>query len=139
MNLKYFLLTGLVPSIHPAAMFLLVTLLAMSFVFREAFCSWLCPVGTISEYLGLFGQKIFGLNFCLWRWIDIPLRVLKYFLLGFFAWAISSMSTDAIANFMRSDYGLVASVKMLNFFRFLGEASLIVIGFLVLASVLVQN
>ncbi len=139
MNLKYFLLTGLVPSIHPAAMFLLVTFLAMSFLFRKAFCSWLCPVGTLSEYLGLLGQKIFGRNFRIWRWIDIPLRGLKYFLLGFFVWAISSMSAAAIANFMRSDYGLVAGVKMLNFFRHMGETGLIVVGILVLASVFVQN
>jgi polyferredoxin len=139
MNLKYFLLTGIVPSIHPAAMFLLITFLAISFLFRKAFCSWLCPVGTISEYLGLLGKKLFGRNFRIWRWIDIPLRGLKYFLLGFFVWAISSMSAASIASFMRSDYGLVASVKMLNFFRFLGETGLIVLGILVLASVFVQN
>jgi polyferredoxin len=41
MNLKYFLLTGWVPAIHPAAMFLLITFLAISFLFRKAFCSWL--------------------------------------------------------------------------------------------------
>jgi len=139
MNLKYFLLTGLVPTIHPAAMFLLITFLAISFLFRKAFCSWLCPVGTISEYLALLGQKIFGRNFRLWRWIDVPLRGLKYLLLGFFVWAISTMSAAAIAGFMHSDYGLVAGVKMLNFFRFLGEAGLITIGILMLASVFVQN
>lgn len=139
MNLKYFLLTGWVPTIHPAAMFLVITFLAMSFLFRKAFCSWLCPVGTVSEYLGLLGQKLFRRNFRIWRWIDIPLRGLKYFLLGFFVWAISSMSTAAIANFMRSDYGLVAGVKMLNFFRFLGETGLIILAILVLASVVVQN
>jgi polyferredoxin len=139
MNLKYFLLTGWVPAIHPAAMFLLITFLAMSFLFRKAFCSWLCPVGTVSEYLGLIGKKLFGRNFRIWRWIDIPLRGLKYLLLGFFVWAISTMSAAAIANFMRSDYGLVAGVKMLNFFRFIGETGLIVLGVLVLASVLVQN
>ena len=139
MNLKYFLVTGLVPLIHPAAMFLLLIFLSMSFLFRKAFCSWLCPVGTISEYLGLLGKKILGRNFSIWRWIDIPLRGLKYFLLGFFAWAISTMSAGAIANFMRSDYGLVAGVKMLNFFRYLGETGLIVIGILVIASVFVQN
>ena len=139
MNLKYFLLKGTVSSIHPAAMFLLVTFLAISFLFRKAFCSWLCPVGTISEYLGLLGKKILGRNFRIWRWIDIPLRGLKYFLLGFFVWAISTMSANAIASFMHSDYGLVAGVKMLNFFRFLGETGLIVLGILVLASILVQN
>jgi len=42
-------------------------------------------------------------------------------------------------DFLHSNYGLVAGVKMLNFFRFLGETGLIVIGILVLASVFVQN
>jgi polyferredoxin len=139
MNLKYFLLTGRVPAIHPAAMFLLITFLAMSFLLRKAFCSWLCPVGTISEYFGLVGQKILGRNFRVWRWLDIPLRGLKYFLLGFFVWAISFMSAAAIAGFMQSDYGVVAGVKMLNFFRFLGETGLIVLGMLALASVFVKN
>jgi polyferredoxin len=120
-------------------MFLLVTFLAISFLFRKAFCSWLCPVGTLSEYLWLLGKKVFGRNFRIWRWVDIPLRGLKYFLLGFFAWAISSMSAASIAGFMRSDYGIVAGVKMLNFFRFIGETGLIVLGVLVLASVFVQN
>jgi polyferredoxin len=139
MNLKYFVLTGHVPPIHPAAMFLLIAVLAISFLLRKAFCSWLCPIGTISEYLGLLGQKIFKRNFRVWRWLDIPLRGLKYLLLGFFLWAISSMSAEAIAAFMRSDYGVVAAVKMLNFFRFIGETGLIVLAILALASVLVKN
>jgi len=139
MNLKYFLVTGHVPAMHPAAMFLLITFLTMSFLLRKAFCSWLCPIGTISEYLGLLGQKLFKGNFRIWRWLDIPLRGLKYLLLGFFVWAISSMSAEAIAGFMQSDYGVVAGVKMLNFFRFLGEAGLLVLGILVLVSVLVRN
>jgi polyferredoxin len=139
MNLKYWVLTGHVPTIHPAAMFLLVTFLAVAFLFRKAFCSWLCPVGTISEYLWQAGRKLFGRNFRMWRWLDIPLRGLKYLLLGFFVGAVSSMSAEAIAGFMRSDYGLIADVKMLNFFRFLGETSAMVILLLVVASLFIQN
>jgi len=139
MNLKYFLATGHVPTLHPAAMFLLITFLSIAFLFRKAFCSWLCPVGTVSEYLGKFGKKLFGRNFDLARWADIPLRGLKYLLLGFFVWAVSSMSANAIAAFMRSPYGVVADVKMLNFFRFIGETGVIVLGVLVVLSLLVQN
>src|SRR5208283_3519106 len=51
MSLRYFMLTHRVPALHPAGMFLLVAFLAVSFLFRKAFCSWLCPVGTFSEYL----------------------------------------------------------------------------------------
>ena len=101
MNFKYWVLTGRVPALHPAAMFLLVTFVAISFLFRKAFCGWLCPVGTISEYLWRAGKKIFGRNFRLPRCADIPLRGLKYILLGFFVWAVSSMSARAIESFFR--------------------------------------
>ena len=139
MNLKYFLLTRHVPALHPAAMFLLLAFVSMAFLFRKAFCSWLCPVGTISEYLWRAGQKLFRRNFRLRNWLDIPLRGLKYLLLGFFAWAMSSMSANAIAAFMRSDYGLIADVKMLDFFRFLGQTGAIVIAILLVASLFVKN
>lgn len=139
MNFKYWVVTGHVPTIHPAAMFLLVTFVSMAFLFRKAFCSWLCPVGTISEYLWRAGREMFRRNFVLPPWLDIPLRGLKYLLLGFFVWAVSSMSATAIAAFLRSPYGIIADVKMLNFFRHMGETGLIVLGILVIASVLVQN
>ena len=139
MNTRYWLLTGHVPALHPAAMFLLLTFVAISFLFRKAFCSWLCPVGTASEYLWRAGRKIFRRNFRIWRGLDIPLRALKYLLLGFFVWAVSSMSANAVAEFMRSDYGLIADVKMLNFFRFLGETGAIVIAVLVVPSMFIQN
>ena len=139
MNAKYWLLTGHVPSLHPAAMFLLLTFVAMAFLLRKAFCSWLCPVGTLSEYLWRAGLKLMGRNFRVWKMLDIPLRGLKYILLGFFVWAVSSMSANAIEAFMRSDYGVIADVKMLNFFRFMGETGAIVVGILVIASVLIQN
>ncbi len=139
MNLKYWLLTGHVPEVHPAAMFLLITFVSIAFLFRKAFCSWLCPIGTFSEHLWRVGRKLFGRNFALPRWADIALRGLKYLLLGFFVWAVSSMSASALAAFMRSPYGVIADVKMLNFFRHIGETGLIVLGVLVIASVLVQN
>jgi polyferredoxin len=139
MNLKYWLITGRIPAVHPAAMFLLITFLAIAFLFRKAFCSWLCPVGTISEYLWRIGRKLLGRNFTLPRRLDIPLRGFKYLLLGFFVWAVSSMSAEAIAAFMRSPYGLIADVKMLNFFRHIGETGAIALGVLIVASVFVQN
>jgi polyferredoxin len=139
MNLKYWLLSGKIPHVHPAAMFLLLTFSAMAFLFRKAFCSWLCPIGTISEYLWRAGKKVFERNFFLPRWVDLPLRSLKYLLLGFFVWAISTMSLMGIRDFMTSPYGLIADVKMLNFFRHIGETGLIVVGVIVAASVFVPN
>lgn len=139
MNLKAALLTGEIPKVHPAGMFLIVAFLTISFIFRKTFCSWLCPVGTISEYLWKFGRKIFKRNLNVPRWLDIGLRGLKYLLLAFFLYAVISMTPRDIHAFLQSPYGLIADVKMLNFFRFLGEVGLIVIGTLMLLSVLIQN
>ena len=139
MNLRYWFLSGQIPQLHPAAMFLLLTFLATAFLFRKAFCSWLCPIGTLSEYLWRAGKKLFGRNLLLPRWIDLPLRGLKYFLLGFFVWAVSTMSIVGIRDFMMSPYGLIADVKMLNFFRHIGDTGLIVLGVFILASVFIQN
>ncbi|TAM78891.1 MAG: 4Fe-4S binding protein [Acidobacteria bacterium] len=139
MNVKYWLATGIIPAMHPAAMFLLLAFLSMAFLFRKAFCSWLCPVGTISEYLWRAGYKMLPRNFHIPRWLDIPMRGLKYLLLGLFVWAVASMSAEAIESFMRTPYGLIAEVKMLNFFRYLGTTGLVVIGVLALASLFVEN
>jgi polyferredoxin len=111
----------------------------MSLLLKKAFCSWLCPVGTLSEQLWTVGRKVFGRNLRLPKWLDIPLRGLKYLLLGFFVFVIGAMSAEAVHDFMSTPYGLVADVKMLNFFRDIGLTTAIVIGLLVLLSMLVQN
>jgi polyferredoxin len=139
MNFKYFLLTGRVPSIHPAAMFLFMAFLLMSLLLKKAFCAWLCPVGTLSEYLWKLGRKIFGRNLRLPRWADLPLCGMKYLLLGFFVSIIGAMSAEALQSFMSTPYGLVADVKMLNFFRDMGLTAALVLLVLVLGSMLVQN
>jgi polyferredoxin len=139
MNLKAAVLTGELPRRFPAGLFLLVAFLAITFLFRKAFCSWLCPVGTLSEGLWKLGRRLFRRTFALPRWADWPLRALKYLLLAFFLWAVAKMSVEAIHAFLASPYGLVADVKMLNFFRHMGPTAAVVVGVVVAASVLVQN
>jgi len=139
MNLKVFLETGVVPRVHPAGMFLLLAFLAISWLLRKSFCSWLCPVGTLSEYLWRIGKRTFRRNWRLPRWLDIPLRSLKYILLGLFLYAVGSMSVPAILAFLEGPYGLVSDVEMLNFFRFLSVMGMAVLVLLVVLSILVQN
>ena len=139
MQLKYAAVTHQWPAIHPAGLVLFVAFLLISFLLRKAFCSWLCPVGTFSEYLWKLGRYTFRRNFTLPRWLDIPLRGMKYLLLGFFAYAVASMSAEAIVAFLSSPYGLIIDVRMLNFFRFLGGTAAFVLLGLVVASLFVQN
>ena len=139
MQLKYFLITGKVPHVHAAGFFLFTSFLVISFVFRKAFCSWICPVGTVSEYLWKLGRSIFGRSFQLPRWADIPLRSLKYLVLSFFAYAVIGMSAASIAEFLNSPYALIVDVRMLNFFRYIGGTAAWVVLGLVIASIFVQN
>jgi polyferredoxin len=139
MQLKYFLLTRQLPNVHAAGFFLFVSFLAMSAVFRKSFCSWLCPVGTVSEYLWKLGRATFGRNFQLPRWADVTLRTLKYLVLGFFVYAVASMPAPAIAEFLGSPYALVVDVRMLNFFRYLGSTTALVVLGMVIASIFIRN
>ena len=139
MNLKAALLTGEFPLIHPAATVLIATFLGVSLLFRNAFCGWLCPVGTLSELLWKTGRKTFKGNVRLWHWIDIPLRSLKYILLGLFLWVVITMPVPAIEAFLHSPYGLIADVKMLNFFRYLSVTAAVFIGVTALLSIFIRN
>jgi polyferredoxin len=139
MNLKVLLYTGKIPATHPAGMFLLLAFLTASWIFRKSFCGWLCPIGTISEYLCRLGRQTFGRTFRLPRKLDITLRSLKYILLGLFLYAVVWMTVPAIRAFLEGPYGVVADVKMMNFFRTLGLAGGIVLAILIIGSVFVQN
>ena len=139
MQMKYVLLAWQLPTVHPAGFFLFTAFLVMSLLFRKAFCSWLCPVGTFSEYLWRLGRFIFRRNFHLPQRADVALRSLKYLLLGFFVYVITKMSAVAIAQFLHSPYALVVDVRMLNFFRYLSGTSAYVVLGLVIASMFVQN
>ncbi|HVZ22410.1 MAG TPA: 4Fe-4S binding protein [Vicinamibacterales bacterium] len=139
MNLKTFLVTHRVPEAHAAGMFMLIAFLAISFLYRKAFCSWVCPVGMLNEWMWQTGRTLFGRTFALPRWLDIPLRGLKYILLALFLFVVVTMSVEDINAFLNSPYGLVADVKMLNFFRYMGEGTAIFLVVLLGLSLVVKN
>ena len=138
-NLRYFLATRHIPEIHPSALVLFGVFLVASLLLKKAFCSWLCPVGTVSEYLWKFGRKIFRRNLDVPGWLDITLRSLKYLLLAFFLFIVFTMPVDSLVGFLMSPFGIVADVKMLNFFRYLGTIGLAVVMVLTALSVVIQN
>jgi polyferredoxin len=120
-------------------MFLLLAFVLISLLMRKAFCGWLCPIGTVSEWLWKAGRATFKRNFAPPRWLDIALRGLKYVLLGLFGYAVASMTAPALREFLESPYGLVADVKMLNFFRYLSTTAAFTLAFFAIASVFVRN
>ena len=139
MNLKYLLVAHRFPAIHPSAMVLGVIFLLSSMLLKKTFCSWICPVGTVSEYLWKLGRKVMRRNFTIPRWLDLPLRSLKYLLMALFLFIVISMSAEALDDFMVAPFGIIADVKMLNFFREIGIVGVGVLASLVILSVFIQN
>lgn len=55
-----FLLSGsLVPKLHTAALVLMSLGLVVAFFFGPLFCGYFCPLGTMQEWIGKLGKKIF--------------------------------------------------------------------------------
>ena len=130
---------GTLNTIHPASTMLLLIALGTAVLLRKSFCSWICPVGLLSELLARLGRKLFGRNFRVYRWIDIPLRSLKYLILAFFAYHIFTMGAIPLRVFLESSYNRVADVKMGLFFLRLGGVGLGVMVGLTIASIFVQG
>lgn len=139
-SLSYWLQTGIINEIHPSGLFILIAILTIGLLLKKSFCSWLCPIGTISESLWKFGKKLFRKNLSIPKILDYPLRSLKYLLLLFFLWAIFiTMDLVTTKAFIYSPYNKVADVKMYLFFANISKFSLWTIITLILLSVVIKN
>ena len=140
LGVKDWLVNGTLNGIHPAATVIFLTVVAVSLLLKRSFCSWICPVGTVSELLWKRGFTLFRRNLHPPRWLDIPLRGVKYLLLFFFLYSILwVMPGEAVSAFIHSDYNKTADVRLLDFFRHLSAAGLAVIGVLVALSLPLRN
>ena len=138
LSLRHLFATGEVHMVHPAGLVILLLAVALSLIAKRAFCSWVCPIGTISEALAALSLRLFRRKLGLPRFIDIPLRSLKYLLLSFFIYAVFfQMGPSAVADFLDSPYNRVAGVKMLYFFEQISPFGLKVLLVLVGLSVVI--
>ena len=87
-SFKYWLLTGIFNPIHPSGLIIFLVILSTAILLKRGFCSWVCPIGLLTEYLNRLHRFIFRKDIKVPRWLDYPLRGLKYLLLLFFLWAI---------------------------------------------------
>lgn len=140
MSLRYFFATGEIHWAHPAGLFIFSAIVLLSLVVGKSFCSWLCPIGFLSENLGVVGDKIFKKKIKMPKIFDLPLRSLKYLLLAFFVYVIFfAMDILALKIFLDSPYNRVADIKMYYFFAKISKFSLTVIIILAFLSVIFKN
>jgi polyferredoxin len=138
LSLRHFVTSGEVHPVHPAGLAILLVVVGISLLAKKAFCSWVCPVGTLSEMLAGASRRLFRRKLGLPRVLDLPLRSLKYLLLAFFVYAVFfQMGPAAVADFLDSPYNRVADVKMLYFFERLSPFAVKALAGLALLSVVV--
>lgn len=138
--LKAWIGTGTFDTIHPAGLVIFLAAMGISLVLKRAFCSWICPIGTLSDALAFIGRKLFKRNFQPPKWLDYALRSLKYILLFFFVvFIFMGMSGRAAQSFLQTPYNMVADIKMLQFFFDLSLIGIGVLLALVIASIFIQN
>lgn len=79
-----YITTGtLVKKIHESSLILMYIMLALSVLFGPVFCGWVCPLGSIQEWFGKLGRKIFKKKyntFIPYKY-DKYLRYLRYIML----------------------------------------------------------
>jgi polyferredoxin len=140
MAFKYFLFTRIVDPVHPSGFILFVGILGVSLAAKKGFCGWICPVGTVSQYAWMLGEKVFGRNFRIGNYPDIALRSLKYILLGLFLFLIGiAMAPNMMLLFFITDYYKVADVRMMKFFTEMTLLTMGVLAALVALSVVYKN
>ncbi|RHW41526.1 4Fe-4S binding protein [Neobacillus notoginsengisoli] len=137
--LKVWITTGIFDPIHPAGLALFTFFIASGFIFRKAFCGWMCPIGTLSEWIGRLGKKLFKWNFDVPKWLKWILTPIKYLLLFLFLFMVLTMPTMGAIDFMAGNYNKVSDVKMMLFFLNVGGIGLTVILVLVVLSLFVKN
>lgn len=139
-SLKHWIVSGEIHPVHPAALVIFLAILLMSLLAKKSFCSWICPVGTLSEALYKLGARLLGRNFKVWRPLDLLLQGIKYLLLFFFIKIILlDMPAFAIATFLDTPYWAVSDAKMLRFFTQISATTVTVLTVLTLLSLIYRN
>jgi NAD-dependent dihydropyrimidine dehydrogenase PreA subunit len=130
--------TGVFDTVHPAGLVILLATLATALLFRRALCSWLCPIGSLSEFLGALGAR-WKLSLAIPRWLDYTLLALKYALFVWIFKLFFLMDGEAALSFTRLPYYAVSDVKMFELFSKIGLVGAGVAGSLALVSVFVKS
>jgi polyferredoxin len=139
-SLKYFALTGIINQIHPSGFVLFIIICTTALIAKKGFCSWVCPLGLLSEYLLKIHYLIFKSGFKLPVILDRVLRSIKYLLALFFIWSIFfNMPIEAIESFINSPYNILADIKMLKFFTHISTTAFFIIFGLIILSVIIPN
>ncbi|NJD52168.1 MAG: 4Fe-4S binding protein [Candidatus Methanoperedens sp.] len=142
LGMKRLLLTGYWDMIHPAGLTFLVAVIIGAIFFRRAFCSWICPFGSLSHFLEWAHHRLVNLplHWNIPRWLKITALGIKYILLILILWImVFTMPLSSIEWFLFLPYNLAADANMLIFISHISIIVMIVIAGLIVFTIIVKN
>lgn len=84
---QFFTVGTFVQKIHQSSFVLMITVFLLAVLFGPVFCGWICPLGTIQEFVSKFGRKHFKRRFN--HFVPVKLdRWLRYLRYGVLAWVL---------------------------------------------------
>jgi len=87
-----------VQKIHESAFVLMVIGFVLAILFGPVFCGWVCPLGTIQEWVAKWGKKLFRRRFVPTR-IDNLLRYIRYLVLAWVVYVTATSGTLIFADY----------------------------------------
>ncbi len=144
MALRRFLATGAWDDLHPAGLTILVAVIASALLARKAFCSWVCPVGTLSRALEWVGGRLGWMRRRKPSQKKSAFALIghapKYVVLGFFLYMMFVvMDVRTVGEFLGSPYNHVADARLLAFFAAPSGTAIVVIGAFFVGSLFVRH
>ena len=132
---QFFTVGSFVQKIHESSFVLMVLVFILAVLFGPVFCGWVCPLGTIQEWVGKLGKKFFKkrYNHMVPTNVDRYLRYLRYI---FLAWVLYMTATTGKLIFQDVD----PYYALFNFWT--GEvalSSLVILGATLGLSLLVER
>jgi polyferredoxin len=90
-----------VQKIHESAFVLMVIGFVLAFLFGPVFCGWVCPLGTVQEWVAKLGKKLFKrrYNHFVPARIDNVLRYARYLVLAWVIYVTAASGTLIFASY----------------------------------------
>ena len=124
---------------YPAAVVMFLSALSLALLLRRSFCSWICPVGALSEWLWKLGFHYTNRKIFLSSSIDAWLRRLKYLLLLLFLGYAFFRSLPELESFLGSSGQALSDTRLAGFFRHPSFPTALIIIMLLLLSLRLRN
>lgn len=125
----------IIKKVHESSLILMYIVILLTLLFGGVFCGWVCPLGSLQEWLGKIGRKIFKnkYNAFIPSGIDKYLRYLRY---GVLAWVIYATAVTGKIIFEEYD----PYYALFNFWSSeITISALTILGITIIASIFVER